>query len=266
MRRSGRLILGMPLLWIATLIPCQGAGDQPGSSRLGRLFRFGSSSASNSNSSSSPASPPQATSPTDSVPTAPSSSPLPLPETSTPLVSPGPTVTPRIIAQPRVTQSITESDPIVTRITLNRSDDGRQFGMFLQVYADGTVIDSEGVHQVGQDALKPIVEVLQSGELSRPKSHCGAPATDYIESVQVIVYERSLGRLRANSFSYSGNPQGCDNAIRHLHAALEGLQAKLIQPVTMPAGTVSGLLPPPVPTVNPLPSGGQTVIPLTTPN
>ena len=40
------------------------------------------------------------------------------------------------------------------------------------------------------------------------RGHCGAPATDYVESVHVIVYERSLGRLRANAFSYSGNPQG----------------------------------------------------------
>jgi hypothetical protein len=36
----------------------------------------------------------------------------------------------------------------------------------------------------------------------------------------------------AHSFSYSGNPQGCDHAIRHLHTALENLQARLTrQPV-----------------------------------
>jgi hypothetical protein len=175
-----------------------------------------------------------------------------------------------------VTRPITESDPIVTRITLNRSDDGNQFGMFLQVYADGTVIDSEGVHQVGHDALKPIIEVLQSGELSRPKAHCGAPATDFVESVQVIVYERSLGRLRANSFSYSGNPQGCDNAIRHLHAALDGLQAKIVRTVPGTGGTAGAAgaapLPSNVPAATPPPlappptSGNQTVIPLTAPN
>jgi hypothetical protein len=171
-----------------------------------------------------------------------------------------------------VTRPITESDPIVTRITLNRSDDGNQFGMFLQVYADGTVIDSEGVHQVGQDALKPIIEVLQSGELSRPKAHCGAPATDFVESVQVIVYERSLGRLRANAFSYSGNPQGCDNAIRHLHAALDSLQAKVIR--TAPVGTSlgGGGVPPSLPAVpgttvpTPANGGSPAVIPLTAPN
>ena len=28
-----------------------------------------------------------------------------------------------------------------------------------------------------------------------------------------------LGRLQAHSFSYSGNPQGCDHVIRHLHTA-----------------------------------------------
>ena len=136
--------------------------------------------------------------------------------------------------RPRVTRPVTESDPILTRITLNRSDDGNQFGMFLQVYADGTIIDSEGVHHVGQDALKPLIEALQAGDLYRFKGHCGAPATDYVESVQVIVYERSLGRLRANAFSYSGNPQGCDNAIRHLHGTLDNLQAKIVR--TMPVG------------------------------
>jgi hypothetical protein len=171
-----------------------------------------------------------------------------------------------------VTRPITESDPIVTRITLNRSDDGNEFGMFLQVYADGTVIDSEGVHQVGQDVLKPIVEVLQSGELSRPKAHCGAPATDFVESVQVIVYERSLGRLRANSFSYSGNPQGCDNAIRHLHAGLDSLQAKIIRPASAAASSGAGGVPLRVPAAPgtavpvPVPGGTQTVIPLTAPN
>ncbi len=55
-----------------------------------------------------------------------------------------------------------------------------------------------------------------------------------------MVYERRFGRLQAHSFSYSGNPQGCDHAIRHLHAALENLQAKLSrQPGAESAGTAS---------------------------
>ena len=41
------------------------------------------------------------------------------------------------------------------------------------------------------------------------------------------MYERRFGRLMAHSLSYSGNPQGCDHVIRHLHTALENLQAKL---------------------------------------
>ena len=36
-----------------------------------------------------------------------------------------------------------------------------------------------------------------------------------------------MGRLQAHSFSYSGNPQGCDHAVRHLHTVLEAVQAKL---------------------------------------
>ena len=115
----------------------------------------------------------------------------------------------------------TEADPLVTRISLGRSDDGSQFGMFLQVFADGTVLDSEGSTTSAPDALRPLVEAIQSGDLARLKGHCGAPPTDFIEQVHVVVYERSLGRLRANSFSYSGNPQGCDHAVRHLHATLD---------------------------------------------
>src|SRR5207249_2956806 len=149
--------------------------------------------------------------PTPSVPPSPPAASFPPPvasastsEVSTP-AAPGPSPAPRILPRPRVSRPVTESDPIVIRITLNRSDDGNPFGMFLQVFADGTVIDGEGVHHVGPDVLRPIIEALQSGELSRIRGHCGAPATDYIESVHVTVFERSLGRLRANAFSYSGN-------------------------------------------------------------
>src|SRR5205807_5752896 len=64
-----------------------------------------------------------------------------------------------------------------------------------------------------------------------------------------------FGRLAAHSFSYSGNPQGCDHVIRHLHTALENLQAKLSrQPVIESPGAAgapspmgaSPLLPPAV--------------------
>jgi hypothetical protein len=169
---------------------------------------------------------------------------------------------------------LTESDPILTRITLNRSDDGNQFGMFLQVFADGTILDGEGVHHVGQDDLKPLIEALQAGDVYRLKGHCGGPATDFIESVHVTVFERSLGRLRANSFSYSGNPQGCDNAVRHFHATLDNLQAKITRPPTAPSpgatpgdGHVLNPLPSPtVPPANAPPSGSQTIIPLTPEN
>ena len=99
--------------------------------------------------------------------------------------------------------------------------------MFLQIYTDGTVIDSEGVHRLRAADLKPIVDLVQSGDLTRSRAHCGHPATDYIEYVNVVVYERRLGRLMAHSLSYSGNTQGCDHAIHHLHTTLENLQIKL---------------------------------------
>ena len=129
-----------------------------------------------------------------------------------------------------MSRAATEADPLVTRVSLGRSDDGTQFGMFLQVFADGTVLDSEGTHHVDSQTLRPLIEAIQSSDLTRLKGHCGAPATDFIEQVHVVVYERNLGRLRATSFSYSGNPQGCDHVVRHLHATLEALQAKISRP------------------------------------
>jgi hypothetical protein len=263
MRPRWRYLVGLTLLAPGLVIITVGqppaAGDEP--SRLGRLFRFGSSS----NNASSPA--PGSAPLSEPLPATPPA--LPISEAATP-VPPGPTATPRIVPRPRVTRPVTESDPIITRITLNRSDDGNQFGMFLQVYADGTIVDSEGVHHVGQDALRPLIEALQAGDLYRFKGHCGAPATDYVESVQIIVFERSLGRLRANAFSYSGNPQGCDNAIRHLHGTLDNLQAKLVR--TKPVGASAGVNSPaagspPLPlTATPEPAGNQVVVPLTAPN
>jgi hypothetical protein len=134
----------------------------------------------------------------------------------------------------------------VTRIALGRSNDGSQFGMFMQVFADGTVIDSEGVHRLRPGDLRPIVDSVQSGELFRIRGHCGAPSTDFIEQVHIVVYERRFGRLSAHSFSYSGSTQGCDNAIRHLHTALENIQTKLSRtPVNSSAG--AGILPEPAP-------------------
>jgi hypothetical protein len=138
-----------------------------------------------------------------------------------------------------VNSAVTSADPVLTRFALGRSNDGSSFGMFLQVFADGSVIDSEGVHHVRQADLKPIVDAVQSGEVYRLRGHCGAPSTDSIEYVHLVVYERRFGRLQAHSFSYSGNPQRCDHAIRHLHAAIENLQTKLSRPAT-PAGMGPG--------------------------
>ena len=123
------------------------------------------------------------------------------------------------------------SDPLLlTRTALGRSNDGSQFGMFLQVFTDGTVIDSEGVHHVRPADLKPIMDLVQSGDLTRTRGHCGAPATDFIEYVNIVVYERRLGRLWAHSLSYSGNTQGCDHAVRHLHTTLESFPGEAQPP------------------------------------
>jgi hypothetical protein len=180
-----------------------------------------------------------------------------------------------------VSTAVTNADPLLSRLALGRSDDGSQFGMFLQIFTDGTVIDSEGVHHLRPADLKPILDLVQSGDLMRTRGHCGTPATDFIEYVNVVVYERRLGRLMAHSLSYSGNPQGCDHAVRHLHTTLESLQTKLSRsaggsqtPVgtpgnPIPLGPVSGPGSSPAlerapapPAVNPRQSSPGGVIPL----
>jgi hypothetical protein len=129
----------------------------------------------------------------------------------------------------------------VTQISLVRGDNGAEFAMFLQVFADGTVIDGTGVHRIGPEALRPIAQLIQAGEITRFAGHCGSPPTDFTEYVHLIMYERYRGRLRANSFSYSGNPQGCDASVRQLHAALTELQNKISGP---PSATPAAAAPP----------------------
>ena len=97
---------------------------------------------------------------------------------------------------------------------------------------------------------------MQSGELYRVKGHCGAPSTDFIDYVHIVAYERRLGRLQAHSFSYSGNPQGCEHIVRHLHTALENLQARLSRPAS--AASMNSAAAPPAPMAAP------PAIPLTT--
>lgn len=169
---------------------------------------------------------------------------------------------PRLRPQPRVSRAATEAEPILTRVALGRSDDGTQFGMFLQIYADGTVIDGEGVHRVGADALRPVLQVLQSTDLDRLRGHCGSPPTDFIEQVYVTVYERKYGGLRANTFSYSGNPKGCEPAVAQLHAALEGLVTRLHSPSSAPA-TATATAPAAVPEIPPLGAPAPPVLNLT---
>jgi hypothetical protein len=146
----------------------------------------------------------------------------------------------RLTPKSRVSPAVTTADPLLTRFALGRSNDGSPFGMFLQVFADGTVVDSEGVHHLRPADLKPLLDTIQSGELYRLRGHCGAPSTDFIEYVHVVIYERRFGRLTAHSFSYSGNPQGCDHMIRHLHTTLETLQAKLSRPAVLETPGAAG--------------------------
>jgi hypothetical protein len=199
-------------------------GDEP--VRLGRLFRFGAAPASPAAATQPPADP-ESEGPTTPNPRNPTPSIL-SPLAATP-------AQPRLVPQPRVSRAVTDADPVVTRVSLGRSDDGTQFGMFLQVFADGTVIDSDGVHRVGREGIKDVLATLEQSDFYRVKGHCGGPPTDFVEQVHMVVFERSLGRLRANAFSFSGNTQGCDHAVRHLQTTLDALQAKLSRPASTPA-------------------------------
>ncbi|WP_435010440.1 hypothetical protein P12x_001710 [Tundrisphaera lichenicola] len=205
-------------------------GDEP--SRFGRLFRLGSGAAPSTHAAHDHAS--DASSMSRSVPDQHGLPALSTPPSTPPGAMSGPKLTPR----PRVNKPVTEADPLVTRISLGRSDNGTQFGMLFQVFADGTIIDGEGVHHVSAEALRPVVEAISSGDLGRIKGHCGGPAGDFIETVHVVAYERSYGRLRANAFSYSGNPQGCDHAVHHLQKVLDELQGKVGQ-ASPPVGSTA---------------------------
>lgn len=142
--------------------------------------------------------------------------------------APGPAGTAtRLVPQPRQSRPVTEAPPLLTRVQLGRSDDGQTFGMFLQIYSDGTVVDTEGAHQVGREVLQPLVDALRTADAGRLRGHCGSPPVDYIEQVMVVVYDQSRGRLQANHFSYSGNTQGCNPAIRKLQEAIDAVQMKI---------------------------------------
>lgn len=197
-----------------------------------------------------------------SQPGAPPSAPL-TPVPFEPSAPPASAPAQRIRPQPRTSTAVTDAAPILTRVALGRADDGRQFGMFLQVYADGTVLDGEGAHRVGGEVMRNLMHALHAPELGRLEGHCGAPPTDFIEQVYITVYQPArLGGVRVNSFSFSGNPQGCDPAVRNLHAAIEKLVEKL---AGAPASEGHSTTPPPAPAfgaaTGPDPSTALTLTP-----
>ncbi len=153
----------------------------------------------------------------------------------------GETSTNRVNARPRHNGPVTEADPILTRVGLGRSDSGSSFALFIQIYADGTVIDSEGVHRLPVSQIKQILAVIRGHDFSKVHGHCGQPSADFIENVQMVVYDRSMGRLRAHAFSYAGNPEGCDSSVGHLHKALDDLvmQISTGRPTETAATTIS---------------------------
>lgn len=218
---SGRLGFVAALI-VATSIsfaaPRPSSGDEPGRFRLSRLFRGASRSTQKPELVDEPA---------------------PLPPHSGPAISPNVSdnsalangTARRIFPQPRTNRPVTDAEPILIRVGLIRADDGKQFGEFMQVFADGIVIDSEGVHRASREALRGLVDALRDADAIRASGHCGGPSTDFIEQVHLTVFDHSFGRLRANHFSYSGNPQGCEPSIRRLHSAIDSFMNQIRAPI-----------------------------------
>ena len=152
------------LLVSATTLRADDAAPSP--SRFSRLFRSGSAAPATANRPTTP----DLLGPPGDV-GAPAAS-APKPNASSPSNANGP----RLIPQPRVNRPATESDPILTRVMIGRSDNGSQFGMFLQVFADGTVLDGEGTHHVGREVLRPLIEAIQSTDAYAPEGPLRRPA------------------------------------------------------------------------------------------
>src|SRR4051812_12088448 len=272
LKKSSRYLMVPGVLALA-LAPGMARGDDTGF--LGRIFRLGGNSSASSSSGgasrsagSSDRSANLPYGPTGGAvgaqgqpatsPRSPGSAPSDMPFADGPATPDLPAESPsqpRVTPRPRASSAVTTADPLLTRMALGRSNDGSQFGTFLQVFADGTVIDSDGVHKLGLADLRPIAELIQGGELGRTRGHCSSPSADFVEYVHVVVFERRMGRLQAHSLSYSGNPQGCDVAVRQLHTILETLQAKLSRQTTAafpaagnhPGADVTGLNQPAAP-------------------
>ena len=267
--RSRRLCPGLTAAGLATalaLAPAAAGADEPGF--LGRLFRMGGGGsnatraradkpASPFGDRSGPAAghdhahdhgqsqpPPRQAAGDEFVPPVAALPPGGGP--STPEVPDAAAVSTPIAPRARTSAAATEAEPLLSRVALGRSNDGGRFGMFMQVYA-------EGVHRLSPTDVKPLADLIAAGDLGRNRGHCGAPSGDYLDEVHVVVFERRLGRLTAQSFSYSGNPQGCDPSVGRLHAVVEALQLRLSgQPAAAVAAVDAGApAPGPAPSLAP---------------
>ena len=138
--------------WVGSATPSSAQDDARGGLGLSRFFRFGSSKndskSDQEHNHDHPRNDQIARTPTDRNFKPNSELPSDAATTFSPAVtSPGfGDSSTRFTARPRHNGPVTEADPILTRVGLGRSDSGSSFALFIQIYADGTVIDSEGVH------------------------------------------------------------------------------------------------------------------------
>ena len=154
-RRPG-MVMAAASLVLGVIAAPSIRGEEPG--RLGRLFRIGAPSRGRAflRGEAKAGEKPDvrrdlSAPPRRSLPLYPGSPDPPAPPLSGATESAGS----RIKPQPRVNRAITEAEPLVTRISIGRTDDGKQFCMFVQIFADGTVLDSDGVHRVGPSTCGP---------------------------------------------------------------------------------------------------------------
>lgn len=145
---------------------------------------------------------------------------------------------PRPAAPTASSRPITEADPLLTRVSLIRGDKGQRFGVFLQIYTDGTVLDSQGIHRLQRSEMAPIIQAIQACDVTRRPAHCGGQSSDYLEAVQFVIHDRSSGKLRAHAFSCSGDIRTCDQGLQRLQMVLDELMTKFSGGPSPDAGAV----------------------------
>jgi hypothetical protein len=132
------------------------------------------------------------------------------------------------------------ADPLLSRFAIGRASDGQTFGLFMHIFADGTVMDSNGLHHSDPAAFERLKDTLRETPLEQLERHTEGTASDYLEVVYLVAYQRAGTKLRAVPLSHAGNTSTAPPSLQRLHAALEAFQAHISSPVPgTPAAAMS---------------------------